>query len=120
MSLDTSVRALNGMPSLRPGENIIGNDETKRTQVMLDTLDVSFERLGAGQYRLPLFSAAYYELEFFLVTSASTEAQRAHLLIQFHEGGADGFRKTLARARENYNQRQQYMEPLRTFQHITN
>ncbi|WFD42893.1 hypothetical protein MPSI1_001543 [Malassezia psittaci] len=86
---------------------------------MFDTLEIPFERLGVGQYRLPLFSAAYYELEFFLVTSASSEAQRAHLSIHFHEGGADGFRKTLARARENFSQRQQFTEPLPLYESQT-
>ncbi|KAI3626621.1 hypothetical protein CBS9595_001982 [Malassezia furfur] len=77
-------------------------------------LDVPLHYVGGGRYHLPLFSAAYYEVEVPYRPAPDAAQERAQLRIRFHEGGADAFRHRLPRARDAWEHRRHEREALRT------
>lgn len=79
-----------------------------------DVLDVPLHYVGGGRYHLPLFSAAYYEVEVPYRPAPDAAPERAQLRIRFHEGGADAFRHRLPRARDAWEHRRHELEALRT------
>ncbi|WFD03042.1 hypothetical protein MOBT1_001731 [Malassezia obtusa] len=95
-------------------QRLVALGDVQKRSALFDSLDVPLPRLGIGRYRLPLFSAAYYEMEVPLQVTPDAAPEHALLVVHFHEGGADAFRHALARARDEWEQYRRDLEALRT------